>query len=78
MHDFDVILGMDWLEKYHATMDYFSKTITFKLKGEQAGLIIHENKKKTLVGFISALKAGRLVQNGCEAFIAFITEDKQS
>ena len=26
MHDFDVILGMDWLEKYHATMDCFSKT----------------------------------------------------
>ena len=34
MHDFDVILGMDWLEKYYATMDCFSKTITFKLKGD--------------------------------------------
>ena len=78
MHDFDVILGMDWLEIYHATMDCFSKTITFKLKGEQADLIIKGNEKKNKVGLTSALKVGRMVQNGCEAFIAFITEDKQS
>ena len=76
MHDFDVILGMDWLETHHTTMDCFSKTITFKLKGEQADMMIQGNKKKTQVGFISVLKAGRMVQNGCEAFIAFITEDK--
>ena len=34
MHDFEVTLGIEWLETYHATMDYFSKTITFKLKEE--------------------------------------------
>ena len=78
MHDFDVILGMDWLEKYHATMDCFSKTITFKLKGEQADLIVQGNRKKGQVGIISALKASRMVSSGCDAFIAFITEDKRS
>ena len=41
-------------------------------------MLIQGNKKKTPVGFISALKAGRIVQNGCEAFLTFITEDKQS
>ncbi|XXG88652.1 hypothetical protein AAC387_Pa12g0844 [Persea americana] len=76
MHDFDVILGMDWLEMYHATMDCFSKTITFKLKGEQADLIVQGNRKKGQVGIISALKASRMVSSGCEAFIAFITEDE--
>jgi hypothetical protein len=35
MHDFDIILGMDWLETCHATMDCFSKTITFRLQGAQ-------------------------------------------
>ena len=78
MHDFDVILGMDWLEKYHATMDCFSETITFKLKGEQVDLLIQGSRKKKLVGIVSALKAGRMVQSGCEAFIAFVTEDKRS
>ena len=64
MHDFDVILGIDWLEKYHVTMDFFSKTITFKLKGDQVDLIIQGNQKKNPLG--------------CEAFIAFITKDKWS
>ena len=78
MHDFDVILGMDWFEAYHATMDYFSKTITFRLKGAQADLMIQGDKKRTQAGFISALKASRLVQSGCEAYITFITEDIHS
>ncbi|XXG53375.1 hypothetical protein AAC387_Pa03g1473 [Persea americana] len=78
LHDFDVILGMDWLDKYHATMDCFSKAITFKLKGNQTDLMIQGNRKKNQVGIISALKAGRMVQSGCEAFIAFITENKRS
>ena len=30
------------------------------------------------MGIISALKAGRMVNSGCEAFIAFIMEDKRS
>ena len=30
------------------------------------------------MGIVSALKAGRMVQSGCEAFIASITEDKRS
>ena len=34
MHDFDVILGMDWLSKYNAVVDYFSKTVTFKKSGD--------------------------------------------
>ena len=29
IHDFDIILGMDWLGKYRAQMDYFAKTVTF-------------------------------------------------
>ncbi|KAI9159640.1 hypothetical protein LWI28_000517 [Acer negundo] len=29
MHDFDVILGMDWLASYYASIDCFSKEIVF-------------------------------------------------
>jgi hypothetical protein len=29
IHDFDIILGMDWLGKYRAQMDCFAKTVTF-------------------------------------------------
>ncbi|XP_071688789.1 uncharacterized protein [Rutidosis leptorrhynchoides] len=29
MHDFDIILGMDWLSQHHATIDCYSKRILF-------------------------------------------------
>ena len=31
---FDVILGMDWLSAYQATLNYREKTITLKLSGD--------------------------------------------
>ena len=34
MYDFDVILGMDWLSKYNAVVDCFSKTVTFQKSGD--------------------------------------------
>ncbi|RVW67114.1 Retrovirus-related Pol polyprotein from transposon 17.6 [Vitis vinifera] len=32
--DFDVILGMDWLASYHASVDYFEKMVTFSIPGQ--------------------------------------------
>ena len=29
MYDYDVILGMDWLAAYHASVDYFRKEVVF-------------------------------------------------
>ncbi|XP_062119196.1 uncharacterized protein LOC133832938 [Humulus lupulus] len=34
MNDFDVILGMDWLTKYNATINCKKKMVVFKLGGE--------------------------------------------
>lgn len=31
MKDFDVILGMDWLAAYHATIDCFGKVVKFQI-----------------------------------------------
>lgn len=78
MFDFDVILGMDWLAGYHATMDCFHKTLTFKLEESPAGVLFQGDRSNPSTGFISALKADRLLKGGCEAYLAFITEDKRS
>jgi len=77
MCDYDVILGMDWLAGYHATMDCFHKTLTFKLEETPAGVLFQGNRSIPSVGFVSALKADRLMKSGCEAYLAFITEDKR-
>ena len=33
LEDFDVILGMDWLASYHASIDCFRKRVTFSIPG---------------------------------------------
>ncbi|RVX00506.1 Transposon Ty3-G Gag-Pol polyprotein [Vitis vinifera] len=33
LQDFDVILGMDWLATYHASVDCFGKSVTFSIPG---------------------------------------------
>nr|GLL29994.1 uncharacterized protein LOC109160430 [Ipomoea trifida] len=35
MHDFDVILGMDWLSKNHAFIDCFKGKVIFQIPGQQ-------------------------------------------
>ena len=36
LHDFDIILGMNWLNKYKALIDCYAKTVTFQtLNGER-------------------------------------------
>ncbi|KAH9763329.1 hypothetical protein KPL70_001129 [Citrus sinensis] len=34
IHDFDAILGMDWLESHYATVDCFKKEVVFKKPGK--------------------------------------------
>ncbi|RVW12093.1 Retrovirus-related Pol polyprotein from transposon 17.6 [Vitis vinifera] len=34
LQDFDVILGMDWLASYHASVDCFEKRVTFSIPGQ--------------------------------------------
>ena len=33
MKEFDVILGIDWLTKFYANLDYVNKAITFSVPG---------------------------------------------
>ncbi|XP_028053098.1 uncharacterized protein LOC114257526 [Camellia sinensis] len=35
MGQFDVVLGMDWLAKYHATIDYVLKRVIFRPPGQE-------------------------------------------
>ena len=34
IHDFDLILGMDWLASYHASIDCFTKEVRFRMPNE--------------------------------------------
>ncbi|XP_044405708.1 uncharacterized protein [Triticum aestivum] len=43
--DFDIILGMDWLQEYRATIDCYEKQITLRLDGQVE--IVYQGDKKS-------------------------------
>ena len=73
MHDFDVILGMDWLDKHQATIDCQAKTVIFgDLKSPE--FVFQGSWPSGVVKLISALKAAKLVTKGCEGYLAVVKD----
>ncbi|KAL5552945.1 hypothetical protein UlMin_040346 [Ulmus minor] len=68
MHDYDVILGMDWLSKYNAKIDCHKKRVSFELtKGQK--FAFQGEKKRSRTPFLSSLKAGKLLKQGCMGYL---------
>ena len=58
MSDFDMILGMDWLSKHRASMNYFTKKIWFEKPGYPE-FEFDGDRRVLPTCVISALKADR-------------------
>ncbi|XP_062080227.1 uncharacterized protein LOC133784982 [Humulus lupulus] len=71
MSDFDVILGMDWLTKYNATIDCKKKVVVFKLDGEEPFSFMGI-ATGLRIPIISALEAGKMLLHGCMGFLASV------
>ncbi|MQL73944.1 hypothetical protein Taro_006302, partial [Colocasia esculenta] len=71
MKDYDAILGLDWLEEHYALVDCRGKRIVFRIPGEDG---FSHPLPRNLAGkmVISAVKAMRMVNNGCDAFLASV------
>ena len=73
MHDFDVILGMDWLASYHASVHCFEKEMVFRPRGESEFLF-----KVSCLPFmslvISCIQANHLLRKGCQGFLASVVD----
>ncbi|XP_070004132.1 uncharacterized protein [Nicotiana sylvestris] len=73
MVDFDVMLGMDWLSPYYAILDCHAKTVTLALPGmhrlEWRGTPGHSTRS-----VISYVKAWRMVEKGCLAYLAYVRD----
>ncbi|KAL5579861.1 hypothetical protein UlMin_012303 [Ulmus minor] len=73
MHDFDVILGMDWLSKYNATIDCRKRRVIFEPMGEEKFKFVGKPKKSG-TPIISALKAKKMLSNGCVGYLAHVVD----
>ncbi|XP_028093216.1 uncharacterized protein LOC114293365 [Camellia sinensis] len=70
---FDIILGMDWLSEYGATIDCLTKQINFHPPGQSESTFQGQG-----VAFppylVSAAKACKLIQKGCQGYLCSILE----
>ncbi|KAL5538416.1 hypothetical protein UlMin_046127 [Ulmus minor] len=73
MHDFDVILGMDWLSKYNATIDCQKRQVIFEPMGEEKFKFVGK-PKKSRTPMISVLKAKKMLSNGCVGYLTHIVD----
>ncbi|KAL4311089.1 hypothetical protein GQ457_01G031690 [Hibiscus cannabinus] len=70
-YGFDVILGMDWLVEHRARVDFETKRVSLKLADDHEIVVVGENIK-FLSNVISVLEAQRLVDDGCQAYLAYV------
>nr|CAD1825787.1 unnamed protein product [Ananas comosus var. bracteatus] len=76
MKGFDIVLGIDWLSKYHATIDCKSKVITFCEPGQKE--VVYRACKSSLFAMtVSTSRARRLIKSGCEAYLASVVETQK-
>ena len=73
MVDFDVILGMDWLSRYHVVLNCNAKTVTLAMPG------VPRVEWKSVSGscprkVITFIRAQRLVERGCLSYLDFIRD----
>ncbi|GJV34329.1 putative reverse transcriptase domain-containing protein [Tanacetum coccineum] len=71
---FDVVIGMDWLSKYHAKILCDEKVVHIPINGET--LIIRGDQSKTRLNLISCIKTERYISRGCQVFMIQVMEKK--
>nr|GEX05762.1 putative reverse transcriptase domain-containing protein [Tanacetum cinerariifolium] len=71
---FDVVIGMDWLSKYHAKIICDEKVVHIPIENET--LIIRGNRSRTRLSLISCIKTDRYISKGCQVFKAQVMEKK--
>lgn len=77
--DFDIILGMDFLTKYHATIDCRQKQVSIKGPNMQE-IVLQGNTKLEKVPkqrYLTAMQAHQVLRKGGEGFLVYVLGAEQ-
>ncbi|KAG8487764.1 hypothetical protein CXB51_018053 [Gossypium anomalum] len=69
--DFDIILGMDWLSEYGVILDCYKKKFSIQTDSRDQ-IEVDGIRTSGLACIISAMKASKLLQQGCSAYLAYV------
>ncbi|GJU89073.1 putative reverse transcriptase domain-containing protein [Tanacetum coccineum] len=72
--NFDVIIGMDWLSKYHAMIVCDEKLVRLPYGNET--LTIQGDRSESRLNIISCIKTKKYIQKGCHVFLEHMKEKK--
>ena len=75
-HEFDLILGMDWLSKHRAIVDCDKKTIVIKCY-DLLEVTVHGIRSESVSNVIFAMQARRFLRKGYEAFLALVLDSNR-
>ena len=76
IHDFDIVLGMDWLSKHRATLDCYKKEVRL-VRLEEPGVIFRGIRREIAPSLINAMTASKMLQKGCQGYLAFVVDRRQ-
>ena len=72
---YDILIGMDWLEKHRVVLNCYDKTFTC-INNDGKLISIKGIPRKTTIRHISALQLKRVVRKGCKAYVVTITNEE--
>ncbi|KAL5806334.1 hypothetical protein ACOSQ4_029067 [Xanthoceras sorbifolium] len=76
LHEFDVILGMDWLTRHRVVIDCELKRVTLRTADGGEITMVGE-RRDFLSNVISATAACKLIRKGCEAYLAQVVDSRK-
>ena len=76
IHDFDIVLGMDWLSKHRVTLDCYKKEVRL-VRPEEPGVIFRGIRREIAPSFINAMTASKMLWKGCQGYLAFVVDRRQ-
>ena len=76
IHDFDIVLGMDWLSKPRATLDCYKKEVRL-VRPEEPGVIFRGIRREIAPSLINAMTASKMLWKGYQGYLAFVVDRRQ-
>jgi hypothetical protein len=75
MGGFDMVMGMDWLAQFEASIVCKQRKVCLTAP-DGSRITIYGDKEVRMSGIISMLKAGRYMRRGCQAYLAYVIEER--
>ena len=77
IHDFDVILGTDWLSRHHATVDCYRKEVRF-CRPKRTEVVSYGLRKTLPNSIMTATKASKMLRKSYQGYLAYAIEVRDS